>query len=93
MYQAGSELAVSSSEVQEFTKNLKQRKPSAEQVQERVKKAERALARYSAGESWRFSLPWKYCVNLTIHGLIGLREENKAHTRWARDPVIVQWSF
>jgi len=51
MYQAGSELAVSSSEVQEFTKNLKQRKPSAEQVQERVKKAERALARYSAGES------------------------------------------
>jgi len=50
MYQAGSELAVSSSEVQEFTKNLKQRKPTAEQVQERVKKAERALARYS-GES------------------------------------------
>lgn len=51
MFQAGSELAVSSSEVQEFTKILKQRKPSAGQVQERVKKAERALARYNAGES------------------------------------------
>lgn len=51
MFQAGSELAVSNSEVQEFTKILKQRKPSAGQVQERVKKAERALARYNAGES------------------------------------------
>lgn len=51
MYKAGSELAVSSLEVQEFTKNLKQRKPTAEQVQERVKKAERALARYSDGKS------------------------------------------
>lgn len=51
MYLAGSELAVSSSEVQEFTKNLKQRKPSDEQIQERVKKAERAVARLGAGES------------------------------------------
>lgn len=51
MFQDGSELAVSNSEVQEFTKNLKQRKPTAGQVQERVKMAERALARYNAGES------------------------------------------
>ena len=72
MYQAGSELAVSSSEVQEFTKNLKQRKPTAEQVQERVKKAERALARYSAGESWKFSVG--NSVHSTIHGHIGLHE-------------------
>lgn len=51
MFQAGSELAVSSAEVEEFTRNLKLRKPSAEQVQERVKKAKRALERYSAGQS------------------------------------------
>lgn len=47
MYRTGSEVAVSSSEVNELTKKLKQKRLSSEEAKERLKKAERALARYS----------------------------------------------
>ena len=45
MYLTGSEIAVSSSEVLELTKTLKQKKLSPEQTAERIEKAKRAIAR------------------------------------------------
>lgn len=47
MYLTGSEIAVSSSEVLELTKTLKQKKLSPEQTAERIEKAKRAIARCS----------------------------------------------
>ena len=44
----GCKYAVSSDEVRELTTKLKQRKLSAEEVEERLKQAERAIARQSA---------------------------------------------
>lgn len=46
----GSKDAVTSDEVKELEAKLKKRKLSAEEAEERLKKATRAVARYSAGE-------------------------------------------
>lgn len=47
MFRDGSKYAVSKDEVQELTTKLKQRKPSDEEKQERLRKAERAFARFT----------------------------------------------
>lgn len=48
MYLAGSEIAVTNTEVNELTKKLKGKRLSVEETEERVRQAERALARYMA---------------------------------------------
>lgn len=58
MFRDGSKYAVSKDEVQELTTKLKQRKPSDEEKQERLRKAERAFA--------RFTESWHYLVLLTV---------------------------
>ena len=48
MFRDGCKYAVSSDEVRELTTKLKERKLSAEEVEERLRQAERAIARQSA---------------------------------------------